>query len=150
VFSNRDRRTLLDKMVLLIDSLGVNEPFYFVADAYYATGKIVRGLLAKGNHLVTRVKSNSVAWFPATPPPPNRPRPRPSHRRDHHRRLRTQQRVEFHCNRPSPVGHRNAADVVHFSFLGSDARGGNLLVIRHCSFRPGAVLTERDAGVLFL
>jgi hypothetical protein len=42
VFSNRDRRTLLDKMILLIDSLGMKEPFYFVADAYYATGKIVR------------------------------------------------------------------------------------------------------------
>jgi hypothetical protein len=76
VFSNRDRRTLLDKMVLLIDSLGVNEPFYFVADAYYATGKIVRGLLAKGNHLVTRVNSNSVAWFPATPPAPGKPKPK--------------------------------------------------------------------------
>jgi hypothetical protein len=76
VFSNRDQRTLLDKMILLIDSLGVKEPFYFVADAYYATGKIVRGLLAKGNHLVTRVKSNGVAWFPATPPAPNRPRPK--------------------------------------------------------------------------
>ena len=68
VFSNRDRRTLLDKMVLLIGSLGLKEPFYFVADAYYATGNIVRGLLAQGNHLVTRVKSNSVAFFPATPP----------------------------------------------------------------------------------
>jgi len=76
VFSNRDQRTLLDKMILLIDSLGMDEPFYFVADAYYATGKIVRGLLANGNHLVTRVKSNSVAWFPATPPPPTRPRPK--------------------------------------------------------------------------
>ena len=76
VFSNRDQRTLLDKMILLIDSLGLKEPFYFVADAYYATGNIVRGLLAHGNHLVTRVKSNSVAFFPATPPPPNRPRPR--------------------------------------------------------------------------
>ena len=68
VFSNRDKRTLLDKMILLLDSLGMNEPFYFVADAYYATGKIVRGLLAKGNHLVTRVRCNSVAYFPATPP----------------------------------------------------------------------------------
>ena len=76
VFSNRDRRTLLDKMVLLIDSLGLKEPFYFVADAYYATGNIVRGLLVQGNHLVTRVKSNSVAFFPATPPPMNRPRPK--------------------------------------------------------------------------
>jgi len=67
VFSNRDHRTLLDKMILLIDSLGMNEPFYFVADAYYATGKIVRGLLAKGNHLITRARSNSVAYFPAAP-----------------------------------------------------------------------------------
>jgi hypothetical protein len=76
VFSNRDKRTLLDKMILLIDSLALPEPFYFVADAYYATGNIVRGLLANGNHLITRVKSNSVAWFPATPPSANRPRRR--------------------------------------------------------------------------
>jgi hypothetical protein len=76
VFSNRDQRTLLDKMILLIDSLGLKEPFYFVADAYYASGKVVRGLLAHGNHLVTRVKSNSVAFFPATPPPPHQPRPK--------------------------------------------------------------------------
>lgn len=76
VFSNRDHRTLLDKMILLLDSLHLNEPFYFVADAYYASGKIVRGLLAHGNHLVTRGKSNSVAYFPATPPPPHQPRRR--------------------------------------------------------------------------
>src|ERR1022692_3979826 len=67
VFSNRDHRTLLDKMILLIDSLEIKEPFYFVADASYATGNIVRGLLAHGN---------SVAFFPATPPPPHRPRPK--------------------------------------------------------------------------
>jgi len=70
VFTNRDKRTLLDKMIILVNSLGMTEPFYFVADAYYASGKIVRGLLAKGNHLVTRIKSNGVAWFPAPPPPP--------------------------------------------------------------------------------
>ena len=72
VFSNRDHRTLLDKMILLLGSLGLNQPFYFVADAYYASGKVVRGLLAHGNHLVTRVRCNSVAFFPATPPPPHR------------------------------------------------------------------------------
>jgi hypothetical protein len=76
VFSNRHQRTLLDKMILLLDLLGLKQSFYFVADAYYASGKVVRGLLAHGNHLVTRVKSNSVAFFPATPPPPNRPRPK--------------------------------------------------------------------------
>jgi len=77
VFSNRDKRTLLDKMILLINALGIQEPFYFVADAYYASGNIVRGLLAKGNHLVTRVKRNSVAYYPATPPPEARRRGRP-------------------------------------------------------------------------
>jgi hypothetical protein len=76
VFSNRDKRTLLDKMILLLDSLEVLLPFYFVADAYYANGKMVRGMLAKGNHLVTRVKSNSVAYFPAPRQPSNRPRRR--------------------------------------------------------------------------
>ena len=77
VFSNRDKRTLLDKMIVLVDSLGVPEPFIFVADAYYATGKIVRGLLAKGNHLVTRVKNNAVAYsvpLPAAPHTRGRPR----------------------------------------------------------------------------
>ncbi len=68
VFSNRDKRTLLDKMILLIHALGIPEPFYFVADAYYASGNIVRGLLAEGNHLITRVKRNSVAYYPAMPP----------------------------------------------------------------------------------
>lgn len=76
VFSNRDKRTLLDKMVLLIDSLGITEPFYFVGDAYYATGNIIRGLLAKGNHLVTRAKRNAVAYYPAPSIAPNRARPR--------------------------------------------------------------------------
>ena len=80
VFSNRDKRTLLDKMILLVDSLGMDEPFIFVADAYYATGKIVRGLLDKGNHLVTRVKTNAVAYRrppkPAAEAPRRRGRPR--------------------------------------------------------------------------
>jgi hypothetical protein len=64
VWSNRDRRTLLDKMLSLINLLGVNEPFYFVGDAYYAAGKMAQGLLEQGNHLITRVKSNAVAHEP--------------------------------------------------------------------------------------
>ena len=67
VSSNRDRRTLLDKMIMLIHSLGVTEPFLFVGDAYYASGKLVRGLLRLGGHLVTRVKRNAVAYAPPTP-----------------------------------------------------------------------------------
>lgn len=76
VLSNRDKRTLLDKMILLVDSLGMAEPFLFVADAYYASGKIVRGLLAKGNHLITRVKTNAVAYRCPTEPKADAPRKR--------------------------------------------------------------------------
>ena len=68
VASNRDQRTLLDKMVLLLDSLCIKEPFYFVADAYYASGKVIHGLLGRGDHLVTRVRSNAVAYHTARVP----------------------------------------------------------------------------------
>jgi hypothetical protein len=77
VWSNRDRRTLLDKMLALLASLAIEEPFYFVADAFYAAGKIVRGLLRQNQHLVTRVKSNAVAYAAHVHSgPPKRGRPR--------------------------------------------------------------------------
>ncbi|WP_157697877.1 hypothetical protein [Caballeronia calidae] len=44
--------------------VSIEEPFYFVADAYYAARKIVKGLRDQDNHLVTRVKSNAVAYAP--------------------------------------------------------------------------------------
>jgi hypothetical protein len=77
VWSNRDRRTLLDKMLGLLDILALEAPFYFVADAYYAAGKMVSGLLGQGNHLVTRVKSNAVAYAPAPRKKGRRTRGRP-------------------------------------------------------------------------
>lgn len=78
VWSNRDRRTLLDKMLTLLGIVSIGQPFYFVADAYYAAGKIVRGLLTQNNHLVTRVKSNAVAYKPhvAQTGKPKRGRPK--------------------------------------------------------------------------
>jgi len=77
VFSNRDRRTLLDKMLALLGLLDIATPFYFVADAYYAAGKVVGGLLAQGHHLVSRVKSNAVAYAAAEPAPGKRKRGAP-------------------------------------------------------------------------
>jgi hypothetical protein len=77
VWSNRDRRTLLDKMIALLAIVGINDPFYFVADAFYATRKIIKGLLDQNNHLVSRVKSNAVAYVPhAQCGPRKRGRPR--------------------------------------------------------------------------
>ena len=64
VWSNRDQRTLLDKMLCLLTIVDIRQPIYFVADAYYASHKIVNGLLDQDNHLVTRVKSNAVAYRP--------------------------------------------------------------------------------------
>jgi len=66
IVSNRDKKTLLDKMITIIEFLEIDQPFYFIADAYYASGKIVRKLLKNGNHLITRVKNNAVAYYPAT------------------------------------------------------------------------------------
>jgi len=64
VWSNRDQRTLLDKMLALLGIVDIEQAYYFVADAYYAAGKIIKGLLDKGNHLVSRMRSNAVAYVP--------------------------------------------------------------------------------------
>src|SRR3979411_1540293 len=77
VWSNRDKRTLLDKMLGLLDILALKAPFYFVADAYYAAGQMARGLLKHGNHLGTRGNSNAVAYAPAPRKKGRRTRRRP-------------------------------------------------------------------------
>ncbi len=77
VWSNRDRRTLLDKMLALLAIVALKDPFYFVADAYYAARKIARGLVDQNQHLITRVKSNAVAYTAHLQQGPNkRGRPR--------------------------------------------------------------------------
>jgi hypothetical protein len=67
VFSNRDSKTLLDKLVALLFSITrvCNRSVVLVADAYYASGKVIRPLLDNGHHLVTRAKTNAVAYLPA-------------------------------------------------------------------------------------
>ena len=77
VFSNRDRRTLLDKLVGLLFSLGITTPAYLVADAYYASARIILPLLQTGQHLIASAKSNAVAYEPVPPPKsPRKGRPR--------------------------------------------------------------------------
>lgn len=66
--TNRDRRTLLDKMATMLTALALRSPYYFVADAYYAARKSIRPILTEGNHLVTRVRNNSVAYYPPEAP----------------------------------------------------------------------------------
>lgn len=61
-WSNRDRRSLLDKLGQLLLELAWNEAVTVVADAYYAAGRFARRLLEHGHHLITRVRSKAVAY----------------------------------------------------------------------------------------
>jgi hypothetical protein len=79
VFSNRDSRTLLDKLVALLLSITRiwNRSVVLVAFAYFSCGKVITPLLKNGHHLVTRAKSNAVAYLPppkVTNPGKGRPR----------------------------------------------------------------------------
>lgn len=87
VFSNRDKRTLLDKMMELLVSLSIDVQCYFVADAYYAGRTVIRKSLQSGlYHLVTRVRKNAVAWYPA----PSSKRKGPGRRKKYGRKIKLQ------------------------------------------------------------
>jgi hypothetical protein len=62
-WSNRDRRTLLNTLIQMIKDLpwGLLK-VTVVADAYYAAAKLVEAFLKSGHHLVTRARSNAVAY----------------------------------------------------------------------------------------
>ena len=73
-----DTRTLLDKLVGLLLPLAalIEKRVILLADAFYASRKVVLPLLAAGHHLVTRVRTTAVAYYPA-PQPEKRGRGRP-------------------------------------------------------------------------
>jgi len=74
----RDKRTLMDKLITLLETLALHQaPFYLVADAYYANGKTIKGLRRRGNHLISRMRSNSAAnLLPIQEGPKKRGRPK--------------------------------------------------------------------------
>jgi hypothetical protein len=77
VFSNRNRQTLLDKLVCLIFTLGITMPCYIVADAYYAAAGVILPLLNAGQHLIAAARMNAVAYESAEIPQcPRKGRPR--------------------------------------------------------------------------
>lgn len=77
-FTNRDHRTLIQKMLALLSEMTDTYPsFYFLADAYYACRTMGKGLLSQGHHLVSRVRSNAVAYMPVAATTGKRTRGRP-------------------------------------------------------------------------
>jgi hypothetical protein len=115
VWSAADRRTLLDKLSGLLLSFQWSGPLTVVADAYYAAGKFARSLLANGHHLVTRVRSNAVAYFPPAPRRSKKHRGRPrrygkkTHLRDWFR-----YRQQF-LRAPSPVYGESGITLRYYS-----------------------------------
>jgi hypothetical protein len=98
------RRTLLDRLVELFLEVAreLSPRGILVADAFYASAKVILPLLAQGHHLVTRVRCNAVAYQPA-PVPRRRRRGRP---RRYGRKLRLQrqlERADGFLTAPSPV-----------------------------------------------
>ncbi len=62
LFSEQDeKKTLIDMVISLVFDT-IKRPHYMVADAYYAARKIMVALREAGGHLITRMRSNSVAW----------------------------------------------------------------------------------------
>ncbi|MCA3086434.1 MAG: transposase [Rhodocyclaceae bacterium] len=60
--TNRERKTLIDKLALETLWLPIPKPFIFVADAYYCAGNLVRLMLDFEGHVVSVVRSNAVAF----------------------------------------------------------------------------------------
>lgn len=117
VFSNRDKRTLLDKLVQIfmevIDTC--NSTAVLVADAYYASRKVILPLLDAGLHLVTRVKSNAVAYYPAKLPEGKRKRGAPKKYGDKLQLKSVWSWTESFCRAPSPVYGESRLCLRYFS-----------------------------------
>jgi hypothetical protein len=76
-FTNRDQKTLPQKFGDLLDSLAVGEPFYLVADAYYACQQVVLRLQRSGSYLISRVRRSTSAYQPVPVASAPRKRGRP-------------------------------------------------------------------------
>jgi len=67
IWSNRDRRTLLDKMLSLLGIVAIKIPSTLWAMRSTPLAKLAKGLYDQNNHRSSRVKSNAVAFAPYVP-----------------------------------------------------------------------------------
>ena len=148
VWCNANRRTLLDKLAALVGEIAgavAGRPLLLVADAYYASGKLIAPLRAAGHHLVTRVRINAVAYRKAARPSrPRRGRPRLYGPKVYLRRLLRESPLFIAA--PSPVyGEKNvfleyrcldllwkpARGLVRFVLVKHPSRGNLILMTTH-------------------
>ncbi|HZE22202.1 MAG TPA: transposase [Desulfobaccales bacterium] len=111
----RHRRTLLDKLADLLLGLQWEGPLTVVADAYYAAAKFARSLLSQNHHLVSRVRSNAVAYFP---PAKRRRRPRRGRRRIYGHKTKLRSWFAYYrqfAKAPSPVYGESGVTLRYYS-----------------------------------
>jgi hypothetical protein len=150
------RRTLLDRLVELFLEVAreLSPRVVLVADAYYASAKVILPLLAQGHHLVTRVRRNAVAYRPP-PIPKRRRRGRP---RRYGLKLRLSSRLQRESGfetAPSPVyGEKNVriayraedllwrpvGQLVRFVFVRHPQRGDLILLCTDTTLDPLRVI----------
>lgn len=156
VFSNRDKRTLLDKLVaLFLEIVAVSDTSaILVADAYYASRKVIQPLLIEGHHLITRARINTTAWEPALKPKKRRRgRPRVYGDKLHLRDL-FQNKERFHSAPSSVYGEegieisyrcvdllwRPIGQLVRFVLVDHPKRGRIILMCSDLSIEPLQVI----------
>lgn len=108
------RRTQLDRLVDLFFEIAHEIPrrVLLVADAYYASGKVIRPLLDQGHHLVTRVRRHAVA-YEAPSPRHRRGRGRP---RKYGKKRRLQNLLQGEhgfLSAPSPVYDESNVEILY-------------------------------------
>lgn len=154
---NANRRSLLDKLAALLGELASafhGRPLLLVADAYYASGKLITPLRTRGHHLVTRVRINAVAYRKAARPSrPRRGRPRLYGPKVYLRRLLRES--PLFVSAPSPVyGEKDvvlryrcldllwrpAHGLVRFVLVKHPTRGNLILLTTHLELDPLQVI----------
>lgn len=151
------RRTLLDRVVDLFFEIANEIPrrVLLVADAYFASGKVIRPLLDQGHHLVTRVRRNAVAYEA----PASRRRRGPGRPRKYGKKRRLQNLLQGEPGflpAPSPVYDesnveihyatrdllwRPAGQLVRFVFVRHPHRGELILMTTDLTLDPLDVIT---------
>ena len=156
VWSNRDQRTLLDRMVAMFLGLAgsLDAKMILVADAYYASGKVIRPLLKAGHHLVTRARINTVAYLPPVIASGTRRRGRP---RIYGEKVRLAELIDVKrllMSTPSPLAGdsesirygcfdllwRPVGQLVRFVVVRHPVRGNLILMTTHMELDPLEVI----------
>ena len=116
VSSPADKRTLLDKMVqLLLPITGfAQKQVTLVADAYYASRKIINPLVEKGHHLVTRVRCTTVAYHKAAQPKKRKPG-RPKLYGKKVRLWDLFKKIELFTSHASPVYNEDGVELLYYA-----------------------------------